>query len=299
MAGVIPFFTIEPIDIFGLKLQPFGILVATGVLFGAHLVRRYAEKHKLDLDVIQTMTAWTVIPGFLGAHFFDLIFYHPENVAEDPLIIIKLWAGISSVGGMLGGLIGFSWYHHRVRKKPEDILRYSDAALYGIVPAWVFGRVGCTIVQDHPGAPSDFPLAMTFKDGVARHNLGFYEMLWLVVIATVIFIIARNYKSRPAGFIAALAPTMYGPGRFMLDFLRAPKAEGGDIRYLGLTPAHYVSIGFAAMGALLLWYAYARRQDPVGDYVEPDPDDGDGDEVPPKQAPPKQAPKKKKHKKRK
>jgi phosphatidylglycerol---prolipoprotein diacylglyceryl transferase len=263
MAAVLPYFTIPPLDLGFVEIQPFGIMVAAGVLLGAHLCRRYADKQGLDPDAVQSLIAWTVITGFIISHVFDVFAYQPEKLLTDPLLLFKVWAGISSVGGQMGAVIGFLLYFRFHRDKGYSKLQFADAIAMGTVPGFVLGRAGCAIVHDHPGLPSDFFLAFQFPDGVARHDLGFYEMLWLIVMTAIIYTVAAVYKARPRGLLIALMALLYGPVRFLLDFLRAAPAEGGDPRYLGLTPGHYVSVGISAVGVFILWYVYAHRNDPL------------------------------------
>lgn len=42
-------------------------------------------------------------------------------------------------------------------RAPTAYAPYSDAMIYGFVPAWILGRMGCTIVFDHPGLPLTHP----------------------------------------------------------------------------------------------------------------------------------------------
>src|SRR5688500_14835319 len=109
----LPFFEMsDPIDI-GIELQWFGIIVALGVLLGASLSRRYGDRHGIDDDDMRGMTAWVVVSGFLGAHLFDALVYEWDKTAEEPIRIIKLWEGISSYGGFIGGAFGwwfFQWW---------------------------------------------------------------------------------------------------------------------------------------------------------------------------------------------
>src|SRR3954471_6801842 len=95
-----------PIDI-GVPIQVFGMIVAAGVLIGAALLRRYAEWHGVSDDHIRALTGWITVTGFLGAHIFDVIAYQWHDLQEDPILLFKIWAGISSYGGFIGGAMGF------------------------------------------------------------------------------------------------------------------------------------------------------------------------------------------------
>src|SRR5947199_6848708 len=107
----LPFFHLGSIDI-GLPVHPewFGVIVAIGVLIGAAILRRYAEWHGVSDEHIRGLTGWITVSGFIGAHVFDVLFYQWRDLEQDPILLFKVWAGISSYGGFLGGAIGFALY---------------------------------------------------------------------------------------------------------------------------------------------------------------------------------------------
>lgn len=261
----IPFFTLDAIDLFGLKLQPFGILVAIGVLFGAWLGRKRAEFLGLDDDEIRVMTGYLLVGGFVGAHVFDVLFYQMDDLKKDPLLLIKIWRGISSYGGFLGGVVGFFAFVRR--HKIKQVLAYADTTMWGLLPGFTFGRMGCTIVHDHPGRMSDFFLAVNYPADYAatrrdlmltggagpRHNLGLYELLFLLALTVLLVFVFRAWARRRTGFILGLVATAYGPVRFLLDYLRL---QAPDPRHLGLTFAQYISVATFLAGVWTLWHIY-------------------------------------------
>ncbi|MGB5210340.1 MAG: prolipoprotein diacylglyceryl transferase family protein, partial [Gammaproteobacteria bacterium] len=102
---------------------------------------------------------------------------------------------------------------------------------------------------------TDFFLAVAdFQAGTPpyepRHDLGLYDVLIMAAIAVIFLILSR--KPRKPGLYVGLLPVLYAPCRFLLDFLRAPVSEGGDIRYAGLTPAQYGSVALLVAGVLVL-----------------------------------------------
>jgi len=90
-----------------------------------------------------------------------------------------------------------------------------------------------------------------------RHDLGFYELLFTLVMTGILFWYAR--RPRPAGRIIGLFATMYAPVRFGLDFLRATDVARPDERYLGLTPAQWACLATAGLGV----YIWRRREPPA------------------------------------
>jgi phosphatidylglycerol:prolipoprotein diacylglycerol transferase len=280
----IPFFQLGSLNV-GIPIQAFGVIVAAGVLIGAGLLRRYAEWHGIADEHIRGLTGWITITGFLGAHWLDTLMYEPQKLGESVAawppsqwpVMIRVWDGISSYGGFVGGAIGFAVYVWW-KRLPARLM--ADIAIVGLLPAFSIGRIGCTVVSDHIGAavdPSkwyaafamDYPRNLnmtviqnlvsqipgtgdTTVDYVTRHfiplkawNLGLIEFLYLIPVnALILWLAFRPKKRMPAGFLIVLAGVLYAPVRFFLDYLRP---ENSDPRHFGLTFAQWASL--AAFGA--------------------------------------------------
>ncbi len=252
----------------GIPIQTFGVIVAAGVLIGAYLLRRYAEWHGVSDEHIRHLTGWITITGFIGAHLFDVLAYQWHELEQDPLLLFKIWAGISSYGGFIGGAAGFAFYVWWKRLDPRLM---ADIGVVGLLPAFSIGRIGCTVVSDHIGAAvgnpdawyaslaMDYPrfgdavlhnsgiahLAQTYpgtSEFIRAWNLGLIELLYLIPVnALLLWFAFRSSKRMPAGFIAALAGILYAPVRFYLDYLRP---ETSDPRYFSLTFAQWSSVAF-------------------------------------------------------
>ena len=151
MASGIPYFTLPPIDLGPIDLQPFGILVAIGVLLGSHLIHRRGARMGQNDDALRGLVGWTAVAGFIGAHVFDVLAYQADELSRDPLLLLKIWDGISSYGGFIGGTVGFLIY---VRRHRLPTASYADTIMWGLAPGFTLGRLGCTIVHDHIGQTS-------------------------------------------------------------------------------------------------------------------------------------------------
>lgn len=184
--------------------------------------------------------------GFAGAHWFDVAAYTPERLRREPLIVLQFWRGLSSYGGFVGAAVGFLWW---TKRRGLDRLAYADPMGAGLSVGWIFGRLGCYTAHDHPGARTDFWLAVPYPDGT-RHDLGLYEALAAMAIA---FVVTRVAAGRPPkGTVIGLCALLYAPVRFLLDFLRADDLRRADPRYFQLTPAQWLSVATVVLGALLL-----------------------------------------------
>ena len=184
---MIPYIHVPDLKLFGLTLHPFGLLVATGVIIGTALATRRARKRGFDLDKLNSFITWMLVAGFIGGHVLDEIFYHPEEVLKRPYSLLMLWEGLSSFGGFTGAFIGIvlwkylgprnvkvgpinvPWVYVRTERQP--ILPFADLILSVFPVAWIFGRSGCTVVHDHPGAfaAPDAMFAVAYGRGPSTH----------------------------------------------------------------------------------------------------------------------------------
>lgn len=247
---MLPNLSIPSIKIFGpLQIHPFGAIVALALIVGYHLTLRRAQKTGLDIEIMGTTGIWAAVIGFAISHFFWAFFYNYHLVKENPLILLMIWRGISSYGGFFGGALG-AWIY--LRKSNTASFPYLEALLYGVVPAWAIARLGCTIAFDHPGRVTSFVLGMADMKGVVRHNLGFYEMLWTVVLIIILYLL-RNYRPF-RGFPFALIFLLYSSVRFYLDSLRVE-----DRLYWGLTPGQYFSMIVFGIGVWMVWKGLKER----------------------------------------
>lgn len=227
-----------------MTIYAFGILTALGILIGTRLASRAAAKYAhLSPEPLARAIPWGVAGGFIGGHLLHVLGYHPELLStEGPLVLLKLWDGQSSMGGLLGGIAGFVL---SFRRQGLALYPYLDALALGIAPGWAVARLGCFTAHDHPGTLTSFPLAVAFPGG-ARHDLGLYDAMVLATLAIILYALAR--RQRAPGTLIAILAIGYAIPRFFLDFLRARDVPFPDGRIFGLTPAQYVALGLVAAG---------------------------------------------------
>ena len=279
LEALIPYITapektlIEDLPLIGpLKLQLFGPLVAVGVIVGWYRCLKYARIKDLDEYLFRDYLFWLLVAAFTISHWVSVIFYFPHQIEEDPLVLLQIWNGLSSVGGFFGGCVG-GYFFLRVycARRPmgaQPMLIYGDTCVFGLLLGWCFGRAGCSIVHDHPGkiiAEGSFMAVGPWPDGRWRYDLGLIELGFTIVLMLWVYFGTR-WEKWPPGRLTGLALTVYAPFRFVLDALRSDEGVRGvspipDARYLGLTPAQWFTFSFLAVGVWMLWLRRPRATD--------------------------------------
>lgn len=219
------------------------MLVAIGALAGLWLFRREARRAALPDDSIDAAVAG-LFGGLVGAKLLWVF----EHLGEEPFFDLLLSrGGMSWFGGFAGGVLAGLWVMHRKRLSPLAVLA---AATPGLAIGHAIGRIGCFLVGDDYGRPSDLPWAVAFPQGlpptaVPVHPTQLYEAAWLVPIAVLLIRLRRHGHSDRAvlGWYLVLAGTL----RFLIEFLRVNE------RVLGIfSVAHLAALGAIAIGIALL-----------------------------------------------
>ena len=250
---LIPWFELRPWPIalpFGasITLQPFGVLAAIALLVCHHFAAVRAEQLSICRKLLADFLTRVTLVGIISAYVLNIAMYLPDQwseIAARPSLLVTRWYGLSSYGGFIGGALAACHFTYTRR---ASLVKLGDIWCFSFPFAWFFARMGCFCVHDHPGVVSDFALAVAdWKgSGLARHDLGLYEVLWSVPVALWFWWARRRYLV--PGVYLGLLCAAYGPVRFALDFLRASDLQGGDIRYAGLTPAQYLSLALTLFG---------------------------------------------------
>ena len=273
---MLPYFDQPAWHVGPLTIHAFGITVALAVWLGVAIAQRRFARLCLDPLLGQRLGGWMLAGGMLGAHLFSVLLYFPHRLRDDPWLLLRVWEDISSFGGLLGGVAAallFFATRPRVEERRAG-LAYLDAVAFPA--ALAMGRLGCALAHDHPGRVTTFPLAVSLRSDAALdymrnvygaaglslpsaapsmgfHDLGLYELLFLALVVVPLFAL-WNRRERPAGFYLVAFAALYFPVRFALDVLRV-----ADARYLGLTPAQWVSaLVVAALPVVLVRHRRLR-----------------------------------------
>lgn len=175
------------------EVTSFGVLLAVAALVGIWLFARELARSGLPRDAVDTAIVG-VIGGLLGAKPLWVL----EFMGEQPVTeLLFSRGGVSWFGGLIGGVGTGVWM---LRRRRVPIVRALAAATPALAVGHAIGRIGCFLVGDDYGRPSDLPWAVAFPQGlppteVPVHPTQLYEALALAAIAWVLI------RWRRAGFL--------------------------------------------------------------------------------------------------
>ncbi len=248
---MIPWFESQVFHIGPIPFQTWGTLVALGFILGVWLSAKRTARRGFDKKMVWEWAFWFLLFGFIGARLFHVLFYDPSYYLNHPLDVIDpRRQGFAIFGSFIAGALVVLWMVYRKRIK---FLAFADAIIWGLPWGVFIGRLGCFLIHDHPGTISTFFLAVSYPDGIGRHDLGLYLSLSGLAMGLIFLLLDR--KPRSVGTFLAAYMIMEGLTRLWLDFYRL-----ADARYFSLTPAQWFSFVLIAGG---IWLFSKIRKKPA------------------------------------
>ena len=255
------------LEIGGFTITGYGVMVAIAFGVGAWLMSLQLERRGLNRNFAWDVLGWTALGGIAGAKIYYLAL-HWQNVLANPLHELTNRAGLVWYGGLIGGVLAFLWY---ARRRGMPLLRTADAAAPALAASYALGRIGCFLVGENYGFPTDSWVGVAFPQGnppttaanlravgadipaavpdtavLAVHPTQLYEF----GLSGLIFVILWRLSGRvlPPGHLFALYLALASLERFAMEFVRAK-----DDRFVfGLTTSQVFTV--VAFGlAVWLW----------------------------------------------
>jgi len=246
-------FTIPGLD---LPISSFGAAMAFAFLVGYWIAMPRMEEEGLDPDDAANMLLWIMAGGVVGAKLYYATDFSLRGEAE-------FWSSLFSRGGMVfyGGLIGGAaagyagCVYFRIPK-----IAFANACAISLAIGQAIGRIGCLLVGDDYGRPTDLPWGMAFPNGlppvdIPVHPTQIYESAWLFLVT---FYLWRRRKQSPSLMGEYLI--LNGIGRTIVEHWRLNARVALD-----LSEAQWIGVGLVVFGAVLL----LRARSAQGDQPEP------------------------------
>lgn len=252
------------------EITTFGLMMFLAFITGGWVLTRQFKRYGLSEDLASSMVMAAAIGGIVGAKIYYAILFRDWHLLFDR-------AGLVWYGGLIGGFLGCSGL---ILAKKADWFTAADAGAPALAIGYALGRIGCFLVGDDYGRPTDSWVGIAFPKGsppttaaslrefgvkldpsipsdqiLRVHPTQLYES----AAAFLMFVILMNMAGRahPRGRVFGWFLILMGIERFLVEILRAK-----DDRFLGpFTIAQLISVLLVMAGAYL-----AARRDRV---IEP------------------------------
>ena len=252
------------------SISPFGVFLMLAFL-GAYAQLSWGLRRSGagDADDASAIVLGGGFGGIVGAKVYYAILYQDWRLLFDR-------SGLVWYGGFIGGTLAVLWVVYR-RRLPR--WRTADSGALGLAVGYAIGRVGCFLVGDDYGVPTDLPWGVAFPVGLpptkafwlesefgveippgvdpdtllAVHPTQLYESAVALIVWGIGLTLFR--RGSPSGRVALVVVGLLAVERFAVEFLRAK-----DDRFFGdLTLAQLISLAVVVAVVALATILRRRR----------------------------------------
>ena len=244
-----------------LEITGYGIMMMLGFLVGGWLITLELRRRQLREEYSADIVVAAVIGGVIGAKLWYVV------LTRDPGALFSR-GGLVWYGGFIGGAVAVLLNGWRRRVPLRWTMHLAAPAL---AAAYALGRIGCFLINDDYGRPTDLPWAVKFPQGyppstvsnlnhlgistpagldpttvLAVHPTQLYE----AAIMLGVFALLWTWRRKPwgTGWLFGAYLVFAGIERFLIEILRAK-----DDRFLGpFTIAQLTSVLLVIIGAALI-----------------------------------------------
>lgn len=203
-------------ELFGEQYHYHYIFETLAFIVGVRLY--YYYKKGIADPISDENRLWIMLGAMVGA----LIGSRVIAVLETPEVIHHLTFSVlyqskTIIGGLLGGLFGVEL----IKKIIGVNIASGDIYVIPILVALIIGRIGCfSMGIDEPtyGIPTRFFTGMDLGDGILRHPIMLYEIIYLLLLI-LLFNSLKN-KALINGDRFKLLMVLYFLFRFLIEFLK-------------------------------------------------------------------------------
>lgn len=231
------------VDIGGFKIYSYGLMLVIAFFTGVMIARRRAPKYGLKPDQIWDVCFWGLIAGVIGARAVFILQELPYYSKHMEEVYSLRFDGLTSYGGLLGGLIAFILWCIRAK---VPVFRMLDVVAPAFLVGHAIGRIGCLLNGCCYGNHCDLPWAIHVPDAPGLHHPAqIYDSFFNLVGFGLVLFIGRNRLK--VGQMTGLFLIAHGIARVIYEFWRRD-ATSGYFLNMPFTEAQLVSALMALVG---------------------------------------------------
>ena len=252
-----------------LAISAFSLTLLTAFVVAGWLGAKQMQFLRLDASVAWRMLPWVAVSGVIGSRLYPVIEHLPA-VFRGQFSLLN--PGEVFYGGLVAGAVAATW---RFRKFGLPLHWLFDYQIATVAFAHAIGRIGCFLVGDDYGLPTDSWVGMRFPNGsppttagnlravgaylsssvsdatvVAVYPVQLFEAGAVFVFALVCWYASRR-PHKPWSIFARYC-FLYGCWRSVAEIFRAKADRIATGPLAGITIAQIISVALITVG-LALW----------------------------------------------
>lgn len=226
----------KSVEVFGLEIAFYGIIIAAGVLLGILTAEKEAKRTNQNPDDYTELAIYAIIFSIIGARIYFVIFTW-DNYKNDLLSILNTrQGGLAIYGGIIAAFITLFVF---TKKKKLSFFLMADTGCQGLLVGQIIGRWGNFFNREAFGTYTDGLFAMRLPIDAVRpgdisneiaahivegtnyiqvHPTFLYESLWN--LGALLFITFYKKHKKFDGELFLLYLLLYGVGRAWIEGLR-------------------------------------------------------------------------------
>ncbi|MCW0482127.1 prolipoprotein diacylglyceryl transferase [Gaoshiqia sediminis] len=242
-----------------LSVRWYGLMFATGFLFGYYQGEWMFKFEKLDTRWLESLFIYLIVATVIGARLGHVLFYGWDYYSQHPAEILKVWhGGLASHGGALGIFIALILWSRKVSKR--SVLWVLDRVVVPTALVAALIRTGNLMNSEIYGVETSLPWGFIFErngETVAKHPTQIYEAFsYLATYGVMLFLYWKTNLRKREGLIVGVFFIMIFLSRFLIEFIKEDQ-EAFEAT-MSLNMGQWLSIPFVLGGLFLVLRALKR-----------------------------------------
>ena len=259
------------INLFGFSFNPvinsYGFMLMTAFYSCYYFLSKDLKRLGYNPSLAGDIIFAAAVGGIVGSRIYFLL-ENFDQFIQDPLGMIFSGGGLVFLGGLIGGLLAVTYV---IKKNKLKWLLVADLVAPLLILGYAIGRVGCLLVGDDYGLPTDAPWGISFPNGIPPSTYSVFQsrypwvdlsgfspgvlkvhptQIYEIFLGSGIFyyLYQKRLSIQIQGSLFFTYLILAGIERFAVEFLRINQ------KYLiGLSGAQIISIIMMSAG---LWFLY-------------------------------------------